>query len=1793
MLQGPRLGALRDSEADGIPSANADSDDTTDDADEDGISFPASIVASTNNSTQSSIVANLGLSGTNNFFNAWIDFNRDGDWDDAGEQILTDTQLVAGDNLLTFTVPQGATVGNTFARFRVSDTAALGVTGLSTTGEVEDYEITVIAAGAGTTVTVNALAGTGDIEMTDVGGDIVIRRDADDVVLYSGHPADAEFVVVNGTNVAEVFTLRAAGQSPFPAFANGTVTFNGNGPAVNPGDSVVVIGDSGASIESGVYTPDATTTGNGMHEFTYNDASTGRLVFTGLEPTEVSAIPTYTLTTPGSVDVLNVATGTAMGAQPAVVVTGTSDGVAIESLTMFDVTNFTIDTATNDAAGGGTGNDAITISSGVNDGVDLGQGIVNVTIDGGTAGTGDVDSLTVSSVVDLTGSLTINNVDSVDVDFDISTGTSLTISNVDTEIDLAMNVDLTADNGDIDVFTGVALIDLSAAGGINRFIANDTDASGDGNIATALISDSGTPGAVIIDADNGVSVDGIDVQATISVLANQDNIGTQGFSQTGDIVTSNDTAMAVSVVVNTFMGGTGDANSGVITTGTTGGPTGGRVTISTMGGAIVDAGGVATATNITSGNAILSGAAVGQLANPIESSISRVEGSGGAGGFFLNDDATLAIGGIDAGSMGVVSTSGDIDIFVAGGSFVVEENVTSSAAGDISLKTDDTVALGDDLTVNAGVSVSTNGAGDVSLEAGDNVTLTATSAISAGGAISITGDCNDADVGTGVTLTIAAQLTAGGGTTINGGGDDDTFDFFFPAGVTNSGVVTITDLGGTDDVIIHGTAVAEELFLTTTDPPTTPTTEQVTRGTVTAEPVIIPSDVEAVSLLGGDGNDTFHVEPTMLWPLTVDGQNPTFGQSGVPPGDSLDLNTFGNSFTINGKTIFVANGSLNPFTGITFTNIETAPLNPSSAGPDQRFDFNAPDSNVGQTPTQNGFTGVTPDTLFTPGNFGWQLPISSFPIGLNTGPAADLLNDGHAFTPSSGAVTNTFTTTVGNGWVLVTVAFGNNSAPIDGMQIENADDGSIVASGLSTAVGESDHVSFLVLVADGTLDLRFLDPFANSKGRRLVAINGIDIDTDEGPGDLGFLSMGFATPGTLDADGTTIDTFLLDAAPPNSLVTVETSLGTVVGSDADTRIDGFQVLTDEAGQANIMIQRPSAAGDALITLSSVTGRKTGCVEVNYGQVNARSFDFDTGISNTFSPFDAVTNPDGYLSVGPNAVFSTSTGFGWTSATPDVFALNPTVGGPLADLYDDGHSASDARTFRTELDNGTYQVSVLAGNKGDHQSVSVAANGQVVVDSQPIARRDFFETVFTVVVSGGQLDLTFSQNDNVFGDPHWMVNAISIRPTTLVNAISTAGNVGDVDANGTTSSALAFTTTAVDGTLLSVSSTLGTITTADADPNTVGTQVLATGGMVNFDLLAGHKSGTPIIEIHSIDGVDRDTINDPAFLDFVVPISRQFDFVDGSKTGTSSAVAAGFTAVHHDDQSPSTFGFGFADNNVKGFAQTGNVASVTNDDLYRDGMQLTRTSETTFQIDAQLATDYNIRVYIGSPFLEYDGIEVTAEGAGTVQAANTQEGEFTTVTLLLADDANGDGLIDVTFRETSANRMNGLGIVGLEIVETSTGLPASQTLLAGELAVDQNVTTITVADLSTAVSVTTESFLNQLDLTDAQVESLSTVAFALADLPDGVLAELLGNTIYIDDDGAGAGWDMELDSPVATNEFDILTTVAHELGHLIGMPHSAHVDDVLAESLDAGVRKDVLAGIDGFFDDALHSLEMFE
>jgi len=194
------LGACVDAEADGLQSAAADGDDNdtgtefgtcaTPGDDEDGVTFttPVRVGLSSNIDVVASAPCKLS---------AWIDFTGDGDWGDPGEDLFPGgTDLLAGANSLSFTVPASATPGPSFARFRCTTDGAVGFVGEASDGEVEDYAVNIVIP------VPNVSATKDDALQVDVDSDTL--PDPGDtlrytVVITNNGTGDATGVVFNDT----------------------------------------------------------------------------------------------------------------------------------------------------------------------------------------------------------------------------------------------------------------------------------------------------------------------------------------------------------------------------------------------------------------------------------------------------------------------------------------------------------------------------------------------------------------------------------------------------------------------------------------------------------------------------------------------------------------------------------------------------------------------------------------------------------------------------------------------------------------------------------------------------------------------------------------------------------------------------------------------------------------------------------------------------------------------------------------------------------------------------------------------------------------------------------------------------------------------------------------------------------------------------------------------------------------------------------------------------------------------------------------------------------------------------------------------------------------------------------------------------------------------------------------------------------------------------------------------------------------------------------------------------------
>jgi large repetitive protein len=298
---GPRLGDLRDTESDGQPTANADGDDNNGSDDEDGVVF-GSVRAGQINAT---VTVNVQEAPSGAKLDAWIDFNGDGNFNGAGEQIFKRVVVTEGDNVLTFVVPADAAQGATFARFRLSSAGGLKTTGGAADGEVEDH-VVVITAPGGTGIFVDsgqllANQDSRSVAVGDLDGDgdldaIVANYNQSEQVwrnngngsftlsqsFGSGLSLDIALGDLDGDGDLDAFVANRAGQGNRVWLNDGAGHFTDSGQVLGNFESFGVAlgdldgdGDLDAFVACGRYQPDRVWLNDGHGHFSDSGQALG------------------------------------------------------------------------------------------------------------------------------------------------------------------------------------------------------------------------------------------------------------------------------------------------------------------------------------------------------------------------------------------------------------------------------------------------------------------------------------------------------------------------------------------------------------------------------------------------------------------------------------------------------------------------------------------------------------------------------------------------------------------------------------------------------------------------------------------------------------------------------------------------------------------------------------------------------------------------------------------------------------------------------------------------------------------------------------------------------------------------------------------------------------------------------------------------------------------------------------------------------------------------------------------------------------------------------------------------------------------------------------------------------------------------------------------------------------------------------------------------------------------------------------------------------------------------------
>ncbi|WP_460948300.1 DUF7927 domain-containing protein [Okibacterium endophyticum] len=240
IVPGINLGTEIDGETDGQPNAAATGDDDNNVADEDGVTFNPSlsypnptIRTGTDPNSQQPISNTLELEASaDGFASVWVDWNQDGDFLDAGEQVANAQAVTAGSNDVTFTQGTNPAGIESYVRVRYSTDAAsiAAPTGAAPDGEVEDYRVLFERLVQPDTCTVSgteyyAFTFAAPVDRQGNGGVGSTAR-YENVTVIDGVAVDMVVEVTAGTLSSTGFFFAGGDDPAWNVNANGTVRYS-------------------------------------------------------------------------------------------------------------------------------------------------------------------------------------------------------------------------------------------------------------------------------------------------------------------------------------------------------------------------------------------------------------------------------------------------------------------------------------------------------------------------------------------------------------------------------------------------------------------------------------------------------------------------------------------------------------------------------------------------------------------------------------------------------------------------------------------------------------------------------------------------------------------------------------------------------------------------------------------------------------------------------------------------------------------------------------------------------------------------------------------------------------------------------------------------------------------------------------------------------------------------------------------------------------------------------------------------------------------------------------------------------------------------------------------------------------------------------------------------------------------------------------------------------------------------------------------------------------------------------
>ncbi|MFD2999073.1 M4 family metallopeptidase [Pontibacter toksunensis] len=159
-----------------------------------------SLTANVARGSSNTIYISTGFSSTayTEYWKVWIDFNQDGDFEDAGEMVVSGSSTSSSTLSASVNVPSAALLGKTRMRVSMKYNAAQTACESFGYGEVEDYSVNI-------TNTFQGIVGTQSLEVKSLGNEV-----SQDVVVYP-NPAASHIFVSTPAKEATVSVLSMTG----------------------------------------------------------------------------------------------------------------------------------------------------------------------------------------------------------------------------------------------------------------------------------------------------------------------------------------------------------------------------------------------------------------------------------------------------------------------------------------------------------------------------------------------------------------------------------------------------------------------------------------------------------------------------------------------------------------------------------------------------------------------------------------------------------------------------------------------------------------------------------------------------------------------------------------------------------------------------------------------------------------------------------------------------------------------------------------------------------------------------------------------------------------------------------------------------------------------------------------------------------------------------------------------------------------------------------------------------------------------------------------------------------------------------------------------------------------------------------------------------------------------------------------------------------------------------------------------------------------------------------------------